>query len=178
MADAGKLADMLARDMLREQPEPYRAEVTTCHLCGYSHTYHGPNGDVSGRFCSDRCRELYDSNRFPAFEPYNRHDQRWYSLPVLPGGFQIDCGGCGKPFRSRGLRCCSPKCESAYRQRGEVEKLKAEAGIVFESKLGAKRKCGRDGCPNDIPRWRNGRLVSKATRFCSPKCKQIAKRAV
>jgi len=51
----------------------------------------------------------------------------------------------------------------------------AEAGVEFESKLGPKRKCHQ--CGGDIPRWRNGRLVSKATRFCTPKCKGAFSRA-
>jgi hypothetical protein len=34
----------------------------------------------------------------------------------------------------------------------------------------AKHACVECGGP--IPRWRNGRLVSSATRFCSSRCKQ------
>jgi hypothetical protein len=34
-----------------------------------------------------------------------------------------------------------------------------------------KRKCERPECGRQIPNWRNGRRVSKATRFCSDECR-------
>jgi predicted nucleic acid-binding Zn ribbon protein len=142
-------------------------------------TYRGPAGDNSGRFCSANCRELYDAGGFSAHDPTYHHKKdnpRWYRLPLGKRGFLIECAGCSKAFDSKGQWCCSPECERAYRDRGAIEKLKAEAGVEFQSKLGVKRKCERDGCGRDIPRWRNGRLVSKATRFCSPKCQQGARK--
>jgi hypothetical protein len=39
-----------------------------------------------------------------------------------------------------------------------------------------KRKCEAPGCDRDIPNWRNGRRVSKATRFCSDKCSRTSKK--
>jgi hypothetical protein len=177
MTDTAKLADAIARDLVREAPK--RPVALDCHACGRAMTYHGPNGDVSGRFCSDNCRELYDAGSFPAHDPtyHHKNNQRWYRLPPGSHGFLIECFGCGKTFDSKGLRCCSPKCESTYRTRGEVERLKAEAGIEFESKLGPKRKCEREGCGKDIPRWRNGRLVSKRAKYCSDDCNQKAHKA-
>jgi hypothetical protein len=44
----------------------------------------------------------------------------------------------------------------------------AEVGIEPPT----KRKCQE--CGGSIPRWRKGRQVSKATRFCSPKCQRRA----
>jgi hypothetical protein len=166
-----KLADAIARDLMREAP---RREAPACHACGRAMTYRGPAGDNSGRFCSDNCRELYDAAGFPAYDPTYAHkgNPRWYSLPVGKHGFLIDCAGCGKSFDSCGLRCCSPECERTYRDRGAIERLKAEAGVEFESKLGPKRKCEREGCGNDIPRWRKGRSVRKTARFCSPECQR------
>jgi hypothetical protein len=99
MADAAKLADMLARDMLREKPVPSRADVTTCHACGRAMTYHGPNGDVSGRFCSDNCRELYDAGSFSAHDPtyHHKNNQRWYRLPIGPQGFLSSASAAARP---------------------------------------------------------------------------------
>ena len=88
-------------------------------------------------------------------------------------GFLIDCAGCGKRFDSKGLRCCSPACERSLGDRRKTERLKIEAGVEYQSRLGAKRKC--EGCGGDIPNWRKGRRVSKATRFCSPSCGQKAR---
>jgi hypothetical protein len=39
----------------------------------------------------------------------------------------------------------------------------------------AKRQCKT--CGAVIPKWRNGRKVSTATRFCSPKCSRKARMA-
>jgi len=43
------------------------------------------------------------------------------------------------------------------------------------SSMPVKRKCQQ--CGGDIPNWRNGRRVSKAIRFCSPRCSRQAKKA-
>jgi hypothetical protein len=82
-------------------------------------------------------------------------------------GWIIECFGCGKDFDSKGLRCCSTECERRYRERCENESVMTAAGM----ELPAKRKCEREGCGKNIPTWRNGRRVSKATRFCSDGCR-------
>jgi hypothetical protein len=168
-----KLADAIARDLVREAPR--RQESPACHACGRAMTYRAPAGDDSGRFCSDNCRELYDAG-LPAHDPTyaNKTNPRWYSLPIGKHGFMIECRGCRKTFDSQGLRCCSSKCERTYRDRGEIARLKAEAGVEFESKLGPKRKC--EACGGDIPRWRSGRAVRKTARFCRPECQGAPKR--
>jgi hypothetical protein len=89
-----------------------------------------------------------------------------------PVGWIIECAGCGKEFDSRGLRCCSTDCERRYLKRCENEQLMAAVGMERP----VKRKCEAPGCGRDIPNWRNGRRVSKATRFCSSRCKQAAYR--
>jgi hypothetical protein len=49
----------------------------------------------------------------------------------------------------------------------------AEVGI----EVAPKKQCAAPGCSATIPKWRNGRKVSKAARFCSPKCAARARTA-
>jgi hypothetical protein len=167
------LASLIERDLLER---PRSAPTPRCFACDREHTPSQPGDDASTRFCSDRCRTAYD-NGLPAYDPFcaSKSNPRWYSLPLGRHGFLIDCAGCGQRFDSPGWRCCSTKCERQLGERREIDRLKAEAGIEFESRLGPKRKC--QTCLGDIPRWRNGRQVSKATRFCSPKCSRSARLA-
>ena len=128
------LADAIARDLLRRQEAPPRPDILTCHACGRGLIYRGPDG--CRRFCSDRCREGYDAGH-PAHDPSHHHkdNQRWYNLPIGKHGFLIECFGCNRTFDSRGPRCCSPECERKYRERGEIDKLKAEAGCSTSPSL-------------------------------------------
>jgi hypothetical protein len=89
-------------------------------------------------------------------------------------GYTIKCAGCSKEFVSRGLRCCSTDCERRYCERQRNLETMAELGI----EPAAKRVCAGPGCSAVIPKWRKGRRVSSATRFCSPKCAQRARTAV
>jgi len=84
-------------------------------------------------------------------------------------GYAIHCAGCNKEFESRGLRCCSIECERRYRERQENLATMTAVGI----EPAAKRKC--EGCGGVIRKWRKGRRVSSATRFCSPKCQKKAR---
>jgi hypothetical protein len=88
-------------------------------------------------------------------------------------GYMIVCAGCQHEFESKGLRCCSIECERRYRERQDNLAIMAEAGI----EPAVKRRCEYEKCGNVIPKWRNGRMVSKATRFCSARCAKEAKRA-
>jgi hypothetical protein len=103
--------------------------------------------------------------------PARRHMKRviparLYSLPIGRNGFLIHCAGCGQQFDSTGLKYCTPECGRRDRERRENAELMAEAGMERP----AKRKC--ESCGGDIPNWQpNGRRVSKATRFCSRKCR-------
>ena len=81
----------------------------------------------------------------------------------------IRCAGCQKEFESKGLRSCSAQCERRYRESQDNRRVAAEAGI----ELAAKRRCVE--CGTVIPKWRNGRQVSKAARFCSARCRQREK---
>src|SRR5262249_23632559 len=166
-----RLSAQLLRDRAA-QAEPARSQSMACFSCGRSFTYRGPRGDDSGRFCSVRCRECYDAGH-PAYDPdyASKNNPRWYNLPIGPHGFYIDCAGCGKRFDSKGLRCCSAECERRARERGDNAELMGEVGIDRP----VKRKCQQ--CRGDIPNWRNGRRVSKATKFCSKRCSNVAARA-
>jgi hypothetical protein len=91
-------------------------------------------------------------------------------MKMGPHGFIISCANCRKDFDSKGLRCCSTECERQYTEREVNLAVMAEVGI----EPAAKRACLE--CGARIPTWRNGRKVSSATRFCSPKCAQKARR--
>jgi hypothetical protein len=56
---ANNLAAALMRD--RERPSKKPSSSIDCFLCERSFTYRAPQGDASGRFCSDKCREAYDA---------------------------------------------------------------------------------------------------------------------
>jgi predicted nucleic acid-binding Zn ribbon protein len=157
------LAAEIARGLLAERPK--RAPTPECFACGRTYVPKPMGGD--DRFCSDRCREAYDAG-FPPYDPtyHLKSNPRWYSLPMGKHGFLIECHGCGRTFDSKGLRCCSTKCERGLGEKREIKKLKAEAGVEFVSKMGPKRKCEREGCGRDIPRWRGGKRVSARARFC------------
>jgi hypothetical protein len=57
-----KLAGAIARDLLHEMTES-RTNVAKCFLCGRGMV------DRGSRFCTDRCREYYDSG-FPTHDPH------------------------------------------------------------------------------------------------------------
>jgi endogenous inhibitor of DNA gyrase (YacG/DUF329 family) len=136
--------------------------VIGCFICGRSFV-HGGDGSF-GRLCSARCRKYFDTGG-ALYEPLDT--DRFYSLPKSKQGFLIPCRGCGKQFDSKGLRCCSTECERIYRERQERLAGMLEAPAP-------KRKCLE--CGGNIPRWRNGRQVSAATKFCSNRCGQKARR--
>jgi hypothetical protein len=185
------LTRVIEADLLTEKPM-VRNDAVSCHACGRPYMYRGPLGDASGRFCSDRCRDAYDAG-WPAYDPDihepDRRKSNWIPLGKLRDdplsgsrqisrginrrgahGWIIECLGCGREFDSKGLRCCSTKCERAYLDRQEATQAMAEVGMEAPT----KRKCQREGCPHYIPNWRNGRRVSSKTRFHSKECQQKA----
>jgi hypothetical protein len=87
-------------------------------------------------------------------------------------GWFITCGGCGREFESKGWAYCSNTCKRESAERGASRALMAEAGIDAPS----KRRC-ECGCGRDIPKWKNGKRVSKVTRFFEPACKHKAWKA-
>jgi hypothetical protein len=165
------LAAAIQRDLLRtERPKTSARE---CHTCGRPFMPRPSDGDDNTwAFCSARCREYYDAG-WPAYDPHyaSKRNPRWYSLPMGRHGFLIECAGCHKTFDSKGLRCCSVECERAYCKRLEAEAVMARVGMDAP----VKRKC--EHCGGNIPNWRNGRRVPRATRFCSSRCSKASKKA-
>jgi len=148
------LAEAIKADLLAERPAA--AATQECFTCGRPFLKPGE------RFCAERCREAFDAGMGPYDPNYaGKSQQRWYALPLGPRGLMLTCKGCGRTFDSVGLRCCSVECERKHRLKLEV----ADHPFRIE-----KRKC--EECGGDIPNWRNGRRVSKATRFCSPRCQR------
>jgi hypothetical protein len=96
---------------------------------------------------------------------------RSFPMQMGPTGFFIDCVGCGRRFESRGLRCCSPECETLCREREETRAIMA--GVEMDAPEKKRCFCGRA-----IPKWRKGRKVSAKTRFCSPKCAAKSRRGI
>jgi hypothetical protein len=110
------LAAAIERDLLKDDTAE-DSSTAECFSCG-RHMVLG-----RARFCSNRCREFYDTG-----EPGYRQDWLKPTLGLYPGmrrgrhGFFIDCRHCGGEFESRGLRCCSPKCEAELRKAPAVRK--------------------------------------------------------
>jgi hypothetical protein len=144
---------------------PSRHNIISCFVCGYTFVFKGARRDLNGNFCSLRCQDWYDAGNAPI-------SYRWRDdMQKTAEGFKIACAHCRKGFESKGLRCCSGECERSYREREANLAVMAQAGI--EAKV--KRRC--ECCGAVIPTWRNGRKVSSATRFCSPKCAQKTRKA-
>src|SRR5262245_21648069 len=96
------LAGMIERDILSEPVARPTHNVMECFTCGRAFLYKDPDGDDSGRFCSDRCGEGYDAG-FPRFDPLqaSKNNPRLYSLPIGPRGFYINCRSCGRVRQHR-----------------------------------------------------------------------------
>jgi hypothetical protein len=152
------IAAVIERDLLA-QPSATKSTAIPCFSCGYSFI---PKGS---RFCSDRCRDWFDNGNLS----YEQQEE----LARKPAAMSIICWGCGQPFYSRGLRCCSVDCERRHCEREANLATMAEVGM----EAAPKKLCAAPDCSNTIPKWRNGRKVSSATRFCSSKCAQRAARA-
>jgi hypothetical protein len=170
-----QLAAALLAD--RNKTVQERTDIITCFACGYSFVYRGRQGELNGRFCSMRCQDWYDAGN-PSYERQRELTKIVYrdraGRPMKPGrdGFYIRCVGCDTEFESKGLRACSIECERRHNERKNNLAIMAEAGI----EPAAKRYCEREGCGAVIPKWRKGRRVSAATRFCSPRCADRARK--
>jgi endogenous inhibitor of DNA gyrase (YacG/DUF329 family) len=133
--------------------------------------------DLTRTFDTSHFRVVASTNTSGEISPVETYDPLAGSRQPSRGikrrgssGFVIACLGCDREFDSTGLRCCSTDCERRYLKRCENEQLMASVGMERP----VKRKCEAPGCGRDIPNWRNGRRVSKATKFCSTRCKQAA----
>jgi hypothetical protein len=152
------IAAIIERDLLRaDDGKP--SDAIECHACGRSMTYKG------SRFCTERCRDYYDSGA-PGYA--QRQSTNNCGMRMGPNGFYVRCVHCHQELESKGVRCCSAECERRYVERQANLAVMAEVGI----KPSAKRRCERCGCA--IPNWRNGRRVAVTTRFCSDRCSRKA----
>jgi hypothetical protein len=77
------LAAALKADILSTDRPSTPSSSIDCFLCGRSFTHRGHKGDLSGRFCSDKCREAYDAGyrRPEPVDPFKPTDWR-----VVAGG--------------------------------------------------------------------------------------------
>jgi hypothetical protein len=163
------VAAVIERDLLRSNDKP-PSQIVACWSCGRTYRYR--QGELNGNFCSPRCWDWYDAGN-PALHQdwlqpkiiYRWRDGR--PMKMGPHGFLINCAHCGKEFDSKGLRCCSTKCERRYRDRQDNLAVMAEVGI----EAAPKRRCANPECAETIPKWRNGRRVRSDQHFCSPKCR-------
>jgi hypothetical protein len=62
-------------------------------------------------------------------------------------------------------------CERAYRHKRELD-----VDLAHDPFRVVKRECQGQAVPMIFWNWRNGRRVSSATKFCSPRCQHKAAR--
>jgi hypothetical protein len=138
----------------RTERDKQKPAVHECFLCG--RTYLG----ATQRFCSERCREAFDDGG-PSHAQQQEHAVR------RPGdGVDLVCLTCRKKFLSHGFRCCSKKCEGAYRKQEQELIERRELGV----EPAEKPKCAM--CNGPMPIWRKGRRARADRRFCSDRCRQ------
>jgi hypothetical protein len=158
------LAAVIERDLLSDDEKSRVTETTSCFMCGIGMI------DRGSRFCSHRCRLYYDSGAPGYAQDYARQPKIKYGMSMGPHGFYRRCAHCQYEFESNGLRCCSTECERRCGEREANLAVMREIGI----EPSRKRLCAE--CGAAIPKWRNGRRVSRATRFCSDRCSRKARR--
>jgi hypothetical protein len=126
----------------------------------------------------DRLRPLLDRPGGPwrVVAPADRDPGYLPTTPMRMGrvGCFIACRSCGIKFESKGWGYCPTCMEMPAEERCAREQNKADLAEIG-IKPPTRRMC-EAGCGQHIPRWRNGRLVSSATRFCSDKCAARARR--
>jgi hypothetical protein len=161
------LRDAIERDFQRKD-EPTAPDLDQCFLCGRTFSRERGHG-INNRFCNDLCLDAYDTGYV------HREPKPPLGFPVRGDGFLITCRSCKREFVSKGLRCCSPKCDAAYRESIEVAAITAEVGM--ESTGYVKRTC--EHCGNPLPRYvgEGKKRKQSIKRFCSTRCQQAAKRA-
>jgi hypothetical protein len=155
---------------LAEQHKRTIGAPRACFACG--RTYLSTPAHNT-RFCSTNCVDQYDAG-FPSYAVQQAAQAKYADLP---DGFMLDCPGCGRPFRSRGLRCCSDKCEREYVRRttaeAELAKLREASGVSLPKR---GKPCQGPGCTKTLPPWTAKGRKNKA-RFCSARCARKAAEA-
>jgi hypothetical protein len=146
-----------------------------CFKCGKLFEPREARGDNSGRFCSDHCRAEYDMPGAFSLDPFKV--TKWQVVAggdpgylvatpmtrISGGGWRVACRGCCRPFGSSGLAYCKPTCRQVSQERAEAAALMAQIGMDAPV---PKRPCQAPGCTGTIPRWHNGRQVSKRAKYC------------
>ena len=126
------IAAVIERDLL-QRDDAKTSNTIECFACGRGITY------KASRFCSQRCRDLYDSGNPGHRQDWLRQSKSNAPFRVVapPGveigsmyhfgksdlaavrptqhGFTIRCADCQTEFESAGLRCCSTECERRHR---------------------------------------------------------------
>ena len=169
MLNPTTLAEEIKSDLLTEAEESTGLKFgspTKCLLCRAGFVYRGLDGENSGRFCSDRCRELYDSGLRYRPVSIRYGDANGQQMTPTDDGFRIACRSCGVQFVSKGLAFCSDDC----RQLSAVRKEAKAAG--YEPRQG--RMCM--DCNGRIPRYTPSGRATKSTAVRCSACQRKATR--
>jgi hypothetical protein len=126
--------------------------IIPCLSCGARFVYKGPQGDGSGRFCSDRCREWCDAgNQRAEDNPGIRPTEA--NMPGLYGlrGWKVIAG---PPGIEIGSEYYAGIIAASDRKRAE------SAGDLIRP----RKLCAR--CGAKLPVWIKGRKVPSSRKLC------------
>ena len=127
-----------------QERTPSSHNVIDCFSCGRSIIYKGPQGDDSGRFCHQRCREWFDAGN-PPYAPVNVS-----SVPIRD--WKVIC----RPARGEiGVVYYGPILEPEARRRGQTKPAEL---------IRPRRPCQR--CGSSLPVWVKGKAVRKSVKYC------------
>src|SRR5262245_34263157 len=148
MLNTTTLTDAIFSDLTSETETKASRGITECFACRSTFVYRKPDDpERNARFCSKTCQDAYDAGvRYRPVEIEYRHSDGRIMGKRGPG-FAVTCPGCNTEFTSLGLRCCSPDCERAYRERQAAIKEAAQIGHAAKP----KRTC--EVCGKRIPRY-------------------------
>ena len=172
MFDRGALADEIKAGLIAEERPDVGLKLgspTKCFLCQTSYVYQGTAGDDSGRFCSARCRNAYDTVGL-RYRPVSVRyvDATGRAMAATRSGLVINCKGCRQEFVSLGIVFCSAECSRIYRDRQEAEVIAREVG--HEPRV--HRACV--DCGVRIPRYTASGCATRATVIRCRKCQRKA----
>jgi Helix-turn-helix domain len=135
------LARVISRELRSERDRPAPSKTfEECFSCGREHQYVGPNANDSGRFCSSRCRELYDAE-FP-----RDSDNPGLHPELMPNlcrheGWRIVAGPAGVAVGSLHyadfIACCERKRQAKRRIVEPLRPKKSAPPAAATSRIGA-----------------------------------------
>jgi ribosomal protein L24E len=166
--DIDKLAKQLLDARARPATATQAANIGECFLCGRSYMRQPWSGDDnSTRFCSDRCREIYDTGKFPpASENPGLHPEL---MPNLYGhaGWRVVAGPPGLEVGSLYYEDLLDHCDRKRKTKAKTAKS--------PDLIRPQRAC--ECCGGNIPNWtgvgKKRRRTRNNIRFCSKKCSKI-----